>query len=70
MIPPNENFYIKVFSVGFHIPFRGWRISRVSINHTSATISSAIVKQKIDEEIASGRVRGPFLIPPCEPFIC
>ena len=65
-----REFLYKGFSVGFHIPFRGRRISKVSINHTSATINSAIVKQNIDEEIASGRVRGPFLIPPCEPFIC
>lgn len=65
-----REFLYKGFSVGFHIPFRGRRISRVSSNHISATINSAIVKQKIDEEIASGRVRGPFLSPPCEPFIC
>ena len=28
------------------------------------------MKQKIDKEISSGRVRGPFLTSPIEPFIC
>ena len=65
-----RDFLYKGFSTGFHIPYQGVRVSRFACNQFSATNNPVIVQQKIDEEIASGRVLGPFPDPPCEPFIC
>ena len=68
--PCERDFLYQGFLTGFHIPYHGPRISRFCSNQISATKNPAIVKQKIDEEIASGRVLGPFSSPPCDPFIC
>ncbi|MEW8547651.1 MAG: reverse transcriptase domain-containing protein, partial [Candidatus Thiodiazotropha sp.] len=65
-----RDFLYQGFAFGFRIPFQGPRVSRVSHNHISATRNPSIVKQKINEEILAGRVRGPFRVPPCEPLIC
>ena len=65
-----RDFLYKGFSTGFHIPYQGVRVSLFACNQVSATNNPVIVQQKIDEEIASGRVLGPFPDPPCEPFIC
>lgn len=65
-----REFLCQGFESGFCIPFHGPRISRLCRNHVSATSNPSIVTQKILEEINAGRVHGPFMTPPCEPFIC
>ena len=65
-----REFLYKVFSTGFCIPYHGNHVSRFSSNQVSDTNNPVIVQQKIDEEIASGRVLGPLPHPPCEPFFC
>lgn len=65
-----REFLCQCFESGFCIPFHGPRISGLCRNHVSATSNPSIVNRKIFEEINAGRVQGPFMTPPCEPFIC
>ena len=48
------------FSNGFRIPYTGPRASRFACNHKSAIILSSVVQDKLEQEIARGRVAGPF----------
>lgn len=52
------------FSYGFKIPYTGSRTPRFSNNHKSAKLRPDIVSQKLQKEVALGRVAGPFSSPP------
>lgn len=39
-------------------------------NHRSAMENTQVVAEKIQKEILKGRIRGPFLRPPFDNFIC
>lgn len=52
------------FQFGFKIPYEGSREGRLSRNHMSALQYPKIVWKKLQDEIAEGRVAGPFPDPP------
>jgi hypothetical protein len=55
---------VEGFTTGFKIPFTGKEEPTVSTNLKSAKENIDILQTKIDREIASGRVAGPFHTPP------
>ena len=54
------NYLIEGFSQGFSLEYEGDRSPKLANNHKSALSSPDIVSQKIEREIAAGRVAGPF----------
>lgn len=58
------HFLVSGFSKGFRIPFRGQRQFRFSKNLSSLKDKQHILLDRINEEILSGRVMGPFQYPP------
>ena len=60
---PNEaNFLLNGFIKGFPHYYVGPRIPSESKNLKSALIRPEITQQKIDREVAEGRVAGPFFL--------
>lgn len=59
-------FLVSGFSEGFRIPFQGQRQFRFSKNLSSIKDKQHILLNRINEEILSGRVMGPFQNPPFE----
>ena len=59
-------FLIQGFSEGFIIPFQGHRLFRFSKNLSNLYHYEHIFLHKIQQEISSGRVMGPFKDPPFE----
>ena len=57
---------IQGFSEGFIIPFQGHRLFRFSKNLSSLNHNQHIFLPKLQQEISSGRVMGPFKDPPFE----
>lgn len=57
-------FLLDGFTNGFSLNYTGPRQPRVSKNLNSALQNIQIVQQKIDKELAAGRVAGPFKDPP------
>jgi hypothetical protein len=55
---------VEGFTTGFKIPFTAKEEPTVSTNLKSAKENIDILQTKIDREIASGRVAGPFHTPP------
>ena len=60
------HFLIQGFKFGFKIPFQGIRQFRLSKNLPSLKGKEDILKTKIDTEIQTNRVAGPFDSPPFE----
>lgn len=58
------HFLVSGFSKGFRIPFRGQRQFSFSKNLSSLKDKQHILLDRINEEILSGRVMGPFQYPP------
>jgi hypothetical protein len=69
-VPSEVTFLVEGFKFGFRIPFQGVRKSRLCSNHVSARENPAQVSKTIFDEIAKGRVLGPYLVPPFENFFC
>ena len=66
------NFLHQGFTEGFRVNFQGQRSTALQYceNHTSASQASEIVNIKLQEEIATGRIAGPFDKPPFQHFQC
>ena len=56
------NYLVKGFTFGFRIPYMGQRRYRYSKNIKPANDKLNILKQKIEVEVVSGRVGGPFTV--------
>ena len=56
----DAQFLIDGFSQGFRIPYEKEFKPRISNNHKSAINNSEIIWEKLEKEIALGRVAGPF----------
>lgn len=54
------------FVHGFRLGFSGERVAMEAGNLKSARLNSAILKQKIEKEVACGRFAGPFKVSPIE----
>ena len=66
---PNEAAIIlNGFMHGFPLNYVGPRVSYESKNLKSARLRPEITQQKIDKEVAEGRVAGPFSYPPFPNF--
>lgn len=57
-----RDYLIDGFTFGFQIPFKGERKFRSCENLKSATENLGILKQKIEVEVVSGRVGGPYTL--------
>jgi hypothetical protein len=58
------------FRFGFKVGYTGIPLSTISTNLVSVNERPAIIKKYIDEELAAGRILGPFVAPPFEIFQC
>ena len=60
-----DTVYLELgFQDGFFIPFQGQCIAEFSNNQKSIRSMEQLVKAKIEKEVATGWVIGPFLEPP------
>lgn len=57
-------FFIRGFSVAFHIPFVGPHLPTDCRNLKSAGDLPEVVRKKMAEKNTEGRVAGPFSSPP------
>lgn len=62
--PQTVAFLTEGFKFGFHIPFYGEQSQCLSHNLKSASQHKDILQMKIQNELDSGRVAGPFDAPP------
>jgi hypothetical protein len=62
--PTQAKFLLEGFRYGFRIPYYGHRQFRLSKNLPSLKGNENVLWQKINSEINSGRVGGPFSSPP------
>ena len=58
------SYLVQGFSCGFHLGFTGQRHFRLSPNMPSCHQFSDVISQKIQAEVTSGRLKGPFQCPP------
>ena len=67
----NKHFdtLVEGFSCGFKLGIEGFPVPRVSRNHISVFKNPKTVNDKIDSELLSGRVEGPFDNPPFPNYI-
>ena len=62
----SSKFLVEGISQGFHLNFEGSRKFRVSKNLLSAHKNHKVVNEKLQKEIALGRIIGPFSTPPIQ----
>lgn len=62
------NYLIDGFTSGFKLGYLGPRVSASASNLTSCKQHPDIVRQKLNEELQAGRVKGPFSSPPLGNF--
>jgi hypothetical protein len=58
------NFLVKGFSFGFHIPYQGPRNFRSCKNLPSINSKEKILRSKLEQELKTKRIAGPFVHPP------
>jgi len=64
-----RDFLVNVFTCGFRVSFVGERRAFESPNLLSARKQPLITTDKLNKEITSGRIVGPFVKPPLPDFI-
>ena len=62
------NFFLFGFTQGFPLHFQGDRKSRTATNLMSALDNPEAVDAKLQKELDSHRLAGPFQSPPLSPF--
>jgi hypothetical protein len=65
-----REFLLDGFRFGFKVGYTGIPLSTISPNLVSVNERPDIIKKYIDEELAAGRILGPFVAPPFEIFQC
>ena len=63
-------FLVEGFTYGFRIPFEGSVEFRVQLNHKSCLENLDQLHAKLQLELQSGRILGPFLEPPYANLVC
>ena len=66
----SSKFLVEGISQGFHLNFEGSRTFRVSKNLLSAHKNHEVVNEKLQKEVALGRIMGPFSTPPFQNLQC
>ena len=65
-----KQFLVSGFAEGFRVPFAGeLPLNNGTRNHPSAMANKTIVSSKLKEELAAGRIIGPFSSKPCN-LVC
>ena len=59
-----SNFLVEGFQFGFKIPYQGARQFRLSPNLPSIKGKESILNQRLQQELLSNRIAGPFTEPP------
>ena len=65
-----KDYIVQGISKGFILHFEGEQMPLTSSNSTSVLQNHHIVKEKIQHELAQGRIAGPFSQPPFPNFKC
>ena len=59
-----SNFLVEGFQFGFKIPYQGPRQFRLSSNLPSIKGKESILNHRLQQELLSNRIAGPFTEPP------